>query len=41
VPDVTARQRARLAWPTLVQVIGRALVLYRPHPEAPTIVLPD
>ena len=31
---------SRLAGVHLVQVIGRTLVLYRPHPEKPEIKLP-
>ncbi len=30
----------RLSGVELVQVIGRTVVLYRPHPEKPEIVLP-
>lgn len=32
---------ARIDGAQLIQVIGRVAVLYRPHPEAPEIDLPD
>jgi RNA-binding protein len=38
--DTGAALAARVPGGHLVQVIGRTVVLYRPHPEKPTIKLP-
>ena len=38
--DIGAALAERLADTRLVQVIGRTIVLFRPHPEKPVIVLP-
>lgn len=39
-PDAAADRIGRLDDIRVVQVIGRTLVLYRPHPESPEIRLP-
>ncbi|MCU0694201.1 MAG: ribosome assembly RNA-binding protein YhbY [Polyangiaceae bacterium] len=36
-----AEAMAGAAHAVVVQVLGRNVLLYRPHPEEPTIVLPD
>ena len=38
--DIGDALAERLEETRLVQVIGRTIVLYRPHPEKPVIVLP-
>ena len=37
---VTAERLAEMEGVAVVQVIGRVVVLYRPHPEKPQLVLP-
>jgi RNA-binding protein len=39
-PDAAADRFGQLDAVQVVQVIGRTIVLYRPHPESPEIRLP-